>query len=279
MRTIRALSLISLFLLAGWIVSLKQRAGAQIPISKEMSEAIRPVTTEEEILIGRDVAANVIAQFGLYEDELLTDYVNMVGLTVSRAAPRQDLVYRFAILNSGVVNALAVPGGYIFITRGLLDMLENEAQLASVLGHEVAHVSQRHVAKEIQKQRIAQARIPKYIKATAEKAEWMSQITDLAIVMIWKGLSREDEIESDRLGIEFSTRVGYEALSYKVVLEKLRARAQAADKDENRKDMKFLLSTHPRPEDRIQALEESLKTVSAKGVRLEERFGKSVGPR
>ena len=64
-----------------------------------------------------------------------------------------------------------------------------------------------------------------------------------------------------------------------MVLEKLRARAQAADKDENRKDMKFLLSTHPRPEDRIQALEESLKTVSAKGVRLEERFGKSVGPR
>ena len=246
-----------------------------IPIAKDMQKAVQPISTQEEIEIGREVAANVIAQFGLYENEAVTEYVNMVGLTVAQVAPRKDLTYRFAVLNSDVVNAFAAPGGYIFITKGLLFLLKDEAQLASVLGHEIAHVNRKHVIKEIQKQRIANAAIPGYVKATAEKAELMSQITDLAIQMIWKGLSREDELEADKFGVEYAGGVGYQAASFKEVLEMMKARSESQNQDVA-KTLKFLLGTHPKPQDRIQALEEKLKMLPPDGVRLEDRFKKAI---
>jgi predicted Zn-dependent protease len=248
-------------------------ADISVPMSKEMAQAVKPISAEEEVEIGREVAANVIAQFGLYDNEPLTDYLNMVGLTVAQAAPRKDVRWRFAVLDSDIVNAFAAPGGYIFVSKGLLFLLKDEAQLASVLAHEIAHVSQRHVVKEIQKSKLASAVIPGYVKATAQKAEWMSQISDLAVQMIWKGLSRDDEIEADRLGVEFASAIGYDAMSFKEVLEKLLSRSQAQD---HAKELKFLLSTHPKPEDRLAALDQKLKGMAAGGARLDDRFKKSV---
>jgi predicted Zn-dependent protease len=248
-------------------------AATEVPVSREMAQAVKPISAEEEVAIGREVAANVIAQFGLYDNGPLTDYVNMVALTVAQVAPRKDVNWRVAILDSNIVNAFAAPGGYIFISRGLLFMLKDEAQLAGVLAHEIAHVSQRHVVKEIQKSKIAGAIIPGYVKATAQKAEWMSQVTNLAVQMIWKGLSREDELEADRLGVEFASAIGYDAMSFKKVLEMLKSRSESPDQI---KELKFLLSTHPKPEDRLLALAEKLKTVPSEGERLEERFKKSV---
>src|SRR3989344_7738075 len=121
--------------------------------------------SEDEIKIGRDVAANVIAQFGLYEDPELTDYVYAVGLKVANSAPKRDIPYRFAVLNSDILNAFAAPGGYIFVTRGLLAALKDESQLACVLAHEVAHITQRHVMKAIQKARLVDTVIPAYARA------------------------------------------------------------------------------------------------------------------
>ena len=209
----------------------------------------------------------------LREQNLITEYVNMVGLTVAQVSPRKDVVWRFAVLDSNVVNAFAAPGGYIFITKGLLFLLKDEAQLAGVLAHEIAHVTARQVVNEIQKSRLAQAAIPGYVKATAEKAEWMSQITDLAIQMIWKGLSREDELEADKLGVGYVSAIGYDPVSFREVLESLKSRAQSPD---SAKELKFLLSTHPKPEDRIASLEDRLKALPPGGVKLEGRFKKSV---
>lgn len=245
----------------------------EIPVSKELAAAARIISTEEEIEIGREVAANVIAQFGLVSDEKLTEYVNLVGLTVAQFSPRQDLLYRFAILDSDIVNAFAAPGGYIFVSKGLLSLLADEAQLAGVLAHEIIHVAKRHVIKEIQKSKIAQAVIPSYVKASAGQAEWMSQVTDLAIATIWKGLSREDELESDRLGLELCRQAGYDAQAFSEVLQLLRARAKHKT---SAKNLSFLLSSHPKLDDRLLLVSEKLKKLPAGGQRVRERFQKAV---
>ncbi len=266
-----------IYILAGMMISLCLKQASAIDLnalSKGMAKAAAPISVEEEMAIGRDVAANVIAQFGIYENESLTEYVNLTGLTVAQQSPKQDVPYRFAVLNSDIINAFAAPGGYIFITKGLLSQLKDESQLACVLGHEIAHVSQRHVIKEIQKSRMVDAAIPAYAKASAEKNMWMKQVTDVAIKMVWKGLSREDELESDRLGIELASQAGYDASAFREVLEMLKSRASTPQGLDH--DLKFLLSTHPKPEDRLKAAEEKLHFIPMGGTRVKDRFQQSV---
>ena len=257
-----------------FIGSLVFSADIPLGVPKDMAQAIKPISVEEEMKIGRAAAANVIAQFELSENEALTEYVNLVGLTVAQFATKQDVPYRFSVLNSNILNAFAAPGGYIFVTTGLLAQLKDEAQLACVLGHEITHVSQRHVIKEIQKSRIANAAIPSYAKASAEKAQWMKQVTDLAIQMIWKGLSREDELESDRLGIEIASKAGYDAAVFLEVLEMLKSRAQTPQGFEH--ELKFMLSTHPKPDDRLKAAEDIVKFIPVGGMRDQGRFKQSI---
>ena len=244
-----------------------------VPLSAQMKSAVRPISLEEEMQIGRDVAANVAAQFGLFSDPALTGYVCRVGWTVARFSPRRDVPYRFAILNTDTLNAFAAPGGYIFITKGLLMSLRNEAELAAVLGHEIAHVTQKHVVKEIQKSKLASAAIPDYVSAEAQKAAWMKQISDLAVQSLWKGLSRQDELEADRLGMGYAAAAGYDARCFKDVLEMLKAKAQAPA---GAKELKLLFSTHPAPEDRLKSAEEDLKAIPASGEKVPERFHKNV---
>jgi predicted Zn-dependent protease len=243
------------------------------PMSSQMKSAVRPISVEEEAEIGREVAANVAAQFGVFNDPALTGYVNAVGLSVARFCPRQDVPYRFAVLDSPILNAFAAPGGYIFITKGLLLSLKNEAELACVLGHEIAHVAKKHVINEIQKSRLVQASIPDYVKAEAKKAEWMSLISDAAVQSLWKGLSRKDELESDRFGIEWASAAGYDARTYSDVLTMLKEKSH---QPQDQKQLKFLFSTHPKPEDRLQGADQALKKIPEGGRRLPERFSKNV---
>ncbi|MBI3013203.1 MAG: M48 family metalloprotease [Elusimicrobia bacterium] len=254
--------------LAEGLSSLSEQLG-NVPIPGTVKAAARPLTTEEEIALGKDVAANVAAQFGIDKNEDRTRYLQLVGLTVARAAARKEITYRFAILDSPILNAFAAPGGYIFVTRGLLAALKNEAQLAAVLGHEIVHVDQKHVVKEIQKSKIAESVIPAYAKASAKQAVWMNQIKEIAIQMLWKGLSREDELESDRIGLDYAAQSGYDAGEFKEVLKMLQDRSTDTSKT---KELKFLLSTHPKPEARIRSIEEKSNTLSAGGQKLEERF-------
>src|SRR3989338_3678250 len=104
---------------------------------------------EAEIIFGREVAARILGRYKLYEDKNLARYINMVGRSAAQYANRPEIEFRFAILNTDIVNAFAAPGGYIFITKGALRLMEDEAELAGVLAHEVAHVSERHIVKEL----------------------------------------------------------------------------------------------------------------------------------
>ncbi len=242
---------------------------SKITGQSKMAGAIRQLTPEEEAEIGRDVAANIIAQFGIVKNEPLTDYVSLVGRAVAMSSPRKEVAWRFAILDTPIVNAFAAPGGYIFITKGLLQALKNEAELACILGHEVGHITNRHVVKEIQRSKMLQAVIPENVQASAQKAEWMNQVSQFAVQLMWKGLSREDELQSDADGATCAYNSGYDPKVFVDVLNTLKAKAQAPS---GKKELKFLLSTHPKPEERLKAFEEKAASIPTGGEKVEARF-------
>ncbi|MFM8558334.1 MAG: M48 family metalloprotease, partial [bacterium] len=113
------------------------------------------LTPEQEADIGREGYAAVVAEYGAYDDAALTAYVDSVGQRVARASDLPGLKWRFTVLDDPAVNAFAMPGGYIYVTRGLLAHMGSEAQLAGVLGHEIAHVTARHSARQLTQQTLA----------------------------------------------------------------------------------------------------------------------------
>jgi predicted Zn-dependent protease len=175
-----------------------------------------------EVRLGRETDPELLAEFGLYEDSALTAYVARIGEAVlahshlrrESAAPEQrQTPFTFRVLDSPVVNAFALPGGYIYVTRGLLAHLENEAQLAVVLGHEVAHVAARHTSQRMLEAQIGMLAV---IGASLLGERWNAGEAILglglaATQVVMLGHSRGHERESDRLGVEYAALAGYEA--------------------------------------------------------------------
>src|SRR6266478_446489 len=124
-------------------------AGKVMNKGSKVADASRPWTPEEEQMIGNRAAAKLIHVFGVYNNPDMNKYVQMVGSTVAQFGQRSDVTYHFAILDTDIANAFAMPGGYVFVTRGALRNMKNESELAGVLAHEVAHVDNRHLEREI----------------------------------------------------------------------------------------------------------------------------------
>src|SRR5215510_3352297 len=162
------------------------------------------VTPSQEAAMGREGYSAAIAEYGLYDDASVSAYVDSVGRKVAAASEEPTLPWRFTVLDDPVVNAFAMPGGYIYVTRGLLAHMQSEAQLAGVLGHEIGHVTARHSAKQITQQElyglglgIASAVSPTFRRygSTAEQA--------LGLLML--KYSRDDETQADELGVRYAS--------------------------------------------------------------------------
>jgi len=179
---------------------------------------------EEEIKIGRDADREIIAQYGLYEDdEQLTNYVSGLGqelLEVSHLRrentdPKfKNTEFTFRVLDSPVVNAFALPGGFVYVTRGLLGHLNNEAQLAVVLGHEIGHVAARHASQRAVEQQFGQLAVlggAVIGQSVGLDGGNILQLSSQAAQLLFLSYSREDERESDRLGVEYAAKEGYKA--------------------------------------------------------------------
>jgi len=233
-------------------------------------KGMKDYTPEEEQAIGREVAAKVLGIYKLYRDPGLTRYVNLVGSYVARFSDDPDRTYRFAILDTDTINAYSCPGGYIFITKGLLDIVDNEAELAAVLGHEIAHVTLKHVLKEIKRANVLSAgtslAADKAIKGGGMGQEMAKKISQKAMeVLLTKGLAKKDEYESDGKGFATACRAGYNASDYLKFLEKM-------DQITSSPGMAVLVKTHPTPANRIKELKGS---CSAK-VELPERLKQAL---
>jgi beta-barrel assembly-enhancing protease len=232
-------------------------AKALLEKGKRVSDAMREFSLEEENALGEEIASNLLGAAPLYKDEAAQRYVNQVGQWIARQGERSELAWRFAILDDMDANAFAAPGGYIFITRGLLNSLRNEAELAGVLSHEIAHVLRKHQLNAIKKA----ARTSLGAEFLSEKAEQKAfrsgngQLTplfrELAGVgtrLYVRGLDKEDEYEADRMAVVLAARAGYNPYGLPSVLQTL----QTVNADHA--GIALLFKTHPPFSARLDAL-------------------------
>jgi predicted Zn-dependent protease len=236
---------------------------------KVAREASRDFTEGEEADIGRVVSARILATYPLVKDEKLQKYVTLVGNTVAAYSSRPTLDWHFAVIDTPIINAFSTPGGFIFITTGALQAMKNEAELAGVLGHEIAHCTQKHILKEIKRSNVISASVD-LAQSTGAGAQWLNddrarQIGQLAYDKLFTtGLSRGDEAEADRVGFQLADAAGYRAgelLTFLAELEKL----------ETTSAMKQLTATHPAPAERIAALRPLVRQPE-QGAILAERW-------
>lgn len=230
--------------------------------ASQVARTLLPISTEKEIEIGRGIAATVAGRFRLVDDTTLTRYVNLVGLAVAGEDPRPDIAYRFGVLETPTVNAFAAPGGYIFVTRGALAIMESEAELAGVLGHEVAHVNRRHVIEHIRKSDTMRAvRDQVDLSGTV-----LDQVVGTGANVLFTGLSRDDELEADSVGFEYAAGAGYEPGGLAAFVAHLDSHAGEGPVSE-------LFATHPRPADRLERLRRiAQRDAYPPGAALEGRF-------
>jgi predicted Zn-dependent protease len=224
--------------------------------------AVNPVTgkrelslysEQDEIALGKQADEQIRSQYGVYKDPALNDYVQRVGVSLTPHTHRAHLEYHFAVLDSPVVNAFAVPGGYVYVTRGILALMKNEAELAVVLGHELGHVNARHSIKRMSEQTL----FGLGLAVGASLSKTVSDIAGIAGVgmqLLFLKYSRDDERQADQLGVEYSRKGGYnprEMIGFFNSLEKM------GDLSGGHSIPGFL-STHPLTSERIQNTKDML---------------------
>jgi predicted Zn-dependent protease len=214
---------------------------------KEPSEA-------DEIEIGRGVAANLLGAAPPVNDPQLQAYVNRVGQWVAMHTERPDLPWHFAVLDTDGVNAFATPGGYVFITRGMLLRMRDEAELAGVLAHEVSHVVEKHALKTMRKGALA-GLAGDTLSNYAEKKgqEDFTKIVSAGTEIYARGLDKEDEYAADRAGVVIATRAGYDPYGLPSVLQTL---ASINPQDDA---VSLMFKTHPDSGKRLELVSNSME--------------------
>ncbi len=234
--------------------------------AQDLQKGFEDISPEEEYYIGRSVAAMIAGQYSVYDDPAANTYVNTLGQTLAQASDRPQTYggYHFQILDSEEINAFAAPGGFIFITRGMLKCAKHEGALAAVLAHEIGHVQQKHGLQSIQKSRITSALTELALKGAQYKAGEASfilssslalfegSINDIVTTMVTNGYSRAFEKEADQAAVTILQRVGYDPNSLVEMLQAMETLLKPDGKD--------FAKTHPSPESRIAEVEDTVGT-------------------
>ncbi|NLO02190.1 MAG: M48 family metalloprotease [Bacteroidales bacterium] len=220
--------------------------------------AVNPVTGKKQLMLmseaqevelGTQYDPQVISTFGEYQDQELLSFVQGVTAEMGTISHRPKLEYHIKILDSPVVNAFAVPGGYIYLTRGILAQLNNEAELIGVIGHEMGHITARHSASQQTKQQLGTLLLIGGMIAS-EKFAQMADYAFQGMQLLFLKFSRDDERQADQLGAEYSSRIGYDAhkmADFFQVLNKMNL-------SESEGGVPTFLSTHPDPGDRYNSV-------------------------
>jgi len=204
------------------------------------------VSEAQEIEMGRQGSADVIAGFGLHPDAGLQSYVNGIGQAVAARTERPELAWEFHVIDDAAVNAFALPGGYIFVTRGLLTHMVNEAELASVLGHEAGHVAARHSVQQISRQQIASLGLGLGSVLSPVVAQY-GQVVGAGLGLLFLKYSRDDERQADELGFRYALATGYDTREMIHTFEMLQEDAKLSGVGR----LPEWQSTHPDPGNRI----------------------------
>jgi predicted Zn-dependent protease len=215
--------------------------------------ARNPVTGKKQVILmseaqesalGAESNPQIMAEYGEYPEAKLQEYLNNIGQRMAKISHRPNLPFQFKVVDSDVVNAFAVPGGYVYFTRGILAHFNNEAQLAGVLGHEIGHVTARHGAQQQSKQMMGQVLFIGAMIASPKLAQFGEQLSQ-GMQLLFLKFGRDHESQSDELGVEYSSKIGFDArhmADFFGTLDRLSGGAEGR--------LPSFLSTHPDPGER-----------------------------
>ena len=199
----------------------------------------------QEIGMGKEADPQIIQQFGLYEDTALQTFITRKGKEMAAISHRTNLSYEFKVVDSDVVNAFAVPGGYVYFTRGIMAHFNNEAEFAGVLGHEIGHITARHSVAQQRNAILGQLGLIAGIVVAPQLAEF-AETASQGLSLLFLKFGRDAERESDQLGVEYSSKIGYDAeqmAGFFNTLDRMRS-------ESGNEELPDFLSTHPNPSDR-----------------------------
>jgi predicted Zn-dependent protease len=213
----------------------------------------------QEISIGQEQDLEVKKEMGIYNDPALQEYVSNIGMQLAKLSERPTLPWHFTVVDQPAVNAFALPGGYIYITRGILPFLDNEAELAGVLGHEIGHVTARHAVQQYTRAvggQIGLVALGIFVPA----ARPFGDVTSQALGVLFLKYGRDDELQADQLGAKYETTGGWDPEGVPGMLSTLGRLDEAAG---DRKGVPNWLSTHPEPLTRVKDIQPVVQQLKA----------------
>ncbi|MEW6096375.1 MAG: M48 family metallopeptidase [bacterium] len=230
------------------------------------------ISTQQEVAIGEHVVKQIEKENKILDNPTLTQYVNNIGQNLANVCFRKDIKYHFKIIDSEIINAFALPGGFIYIYGGALAAMDNEAQLAAVLAHEIGHVAARHGVKQLQKTQAYSILASILLK---NEKEGIQELSNIAANLVFLGYSRKAEFEADELGIHFTYQAGYDPRGMLEFFEKLKQKEK-----EDPSKLTLLLRTHPLTSDRITKVESQISSLPKKPdlIRNETKFKAMTKP-
>ena len=222
------------------------------------------VSEGQEVAIGEQADGEARAAYGVYPDQALASYVASLGAKLAAASERPQLPWRFHVVDDAAVNAFAIPGGFVSVTRGLLTHLDSEAELVMVMGHEVAHVTARHSAAQISRAQVATLGLGVTMIAVP-RLQRFGGLGETGLGLLFLKFSRDDERQADDLGLRYATRLGYAPAESARAIGMLHLVSQSAGQGR----LPNWLSTHPDPGDRHRALLAQIASQGLTGSRVE----------
>lgn len=228
----------------------------------ETKQWITEDDVQAEIEVGREVAARIIGTYTLYKNDELTRYVNLVGKSLARSANRPELMFTFGVLDTPEINAFAAPGGYVFITKGAIDLMANEAELAGVLGHEIIHITQRHIVRELDikaTSKEASAGVGRLLGGSTDvvKVAFTKAVDQAVNILLERGYQKGDEFEADTLGTVLSASMNYDPHALSGYLDRI-AKAKEAE-------TATLKKLHPGFDERSQRINNTITKEGLEG--------------
>lgn len=272
-------------LLAAIALALAGCATTQNPVTGQRE--VSSMSESQEVAMGREADQQVRAEYGVYNHPALQAYVNDIGQRIAKLSHRANLEWHFTVVDSPEINAFALPGGYVYVTRGIMAYLENEAELAGVLGHEIGHVTARHGVQRQTRQQVAgvgiiAAQVLGEVLGRKYGVGNMGDVAGRVAGTVAQGVvlsyGREQELQADELGAEYLSRIGLDPRSMIRVIGVLKAQQQFAEDNAARSGkppqrMPTWLSSHPSNELRLQQIREiAAKYQSAYGDPGRDRY-------
>ena len=260
---------IGVILLAAVAVTVPCRAQGIGGLIGKATKTVQEINISEadEIKIGTNVSAMLRERYGVVQDKAVHKYVTLVGSVLTEKSTRPGLPWTFIVLDTDGINAYAAPGGFIHVTRGLLSILKNEAELADILGHEISHVTQKHAITSIQKAKGFGAGVD-----MATNSDVAKQISDAAYKIIYEGnYDRGQEIDADKHGVALADAAGYTPTGLADFLTRLDAR------NKNQPDRNGLFASHPDTQARLDGMTKEIKAQKLDATAIvAARYAKSI---